>query len=923
MKKNHIIKKGYTIIIIFLFFGTSTIQGIKGEAPINNIIHPSMHNITQSAYYDFNLKDNNLYNNKQNHPTDCKPGELLVKFRPDAKVNLNVNNGALTTGIASVDSLNKKYKATSADHAFKHNLDSSLASWYVFHLPSNMDVSRLADEYSHNPSILSAEPNYILHIYNLPRNTPLPPHPLSGVIPNDPYFNQQWALKDIDASDAWTIETGSPNITIAVVDTGVNYSHLDLAANSWTNATGKHGYDFVNNDSDPMDDNGHGTMCAGIAAAVTNNSLGIAGVTWRSKIMAVKSFDSSGGGNFDEIGASIVWAADHGANIISMSWGTESDSQYLLDALTYAANHGVVLVASAGDANTDTRHYPAAYDNVIAVAATDQRDALWDSSDFGGWVDVAAPGVDILTTIMEGYRTAWNSTQFACPQVAGVAALLLSKYPACPYPTLMAQTILPSAVDPINSSGSYTFGRINASKALQPVTMLNPIPGWEDIKGTVQLKGAVLGDNLRYFTVDSGFGEHPTTWVQLMNSSTSQAGVLVSWETTKISEGLYQIRLTGVFKNHTIIRTIPLYVNNRADGNYTADYYVSESFNASTPGWGMTRFASIPEAIKNARRGDTIFIYDGIYHQNISIAGFLKSVHIQGQHRNWTIIDNGSVNLIYTIGASLTGLTVRGPGLTAFGQVSAPGAILIQFSVRDVISSCRIINIDRGQSVTMWVTAGTVVKDNWMLQTYPKPFQWGCPIICNVCSSHSEISDNIILNAPVGIGCFASLSNIIVNNSISGCYIALTLFISSHNQISQNILSGNNEGLLLDEMANNNRITFNSFLYNIGSGHSAGVGLDVWLSDTYGNRIYSNNFIGNGYNAIDYGTNLYYNPTGVFHGHGNYWDDYNGTDANGDGIGDTPYQIPPSSGLDRDRFPLMHPVVIKNMTSDNLYDYYR
>jgi subtilisin family serine protease len=322
-------------------------------------------------------------------------------------------------------------------------------------------------------------------------------------VPNDPSWGQQWGLAKIEADYAWNTTVGDPSVVVAVIDTGVEWDHPDLAANIWNN-TGEvvdgldndgngfvddvRGWDFVDTtasvaygedgtvrDNNPMDFQGHGTHCAGIVAAVTNNSIGIAGVCWNCKIMAVRAgyegTDGNGHLENDDAAQAIIYAVDNGANVISMSWGSYSSSNLIYEAVRYAYDSGVVLVAAAGNSATSDEHYPAAYDEVIAVTATDADDDPWWSdathgTNFGDWVELAAPGVDIYSTVIGDSYANKTGTSMAAPHVAGVAALVLS---AGARPDMVRQ-ILRDTADDLGDSGFdnyYGYGRVNARKAVE------------------------------------------------------------------------------------------------------------------------------------------------------------------------------------------------------------------------------------------------------------------------------------------------------------------------------------------------------------------------------------------------------------------------------------------------------------------------
>jgi thermitase len=297
-------------------------------------------------------------------------------------------------------------------------------------------------------------------------------------VPNDPYWNLQWGPQKIGADFAWNTTVGDPSVLVAVIDTGVDYLHPDLAANYV--ALGR---DWVNNDDDPIDDFGHGTHCAGIIAAVMNNNEGIAGLA-QVRIMVEKAFDAGGYGYDDSIANAIIHATDSGAKIISMSFGGYTDSQLEHDAVKYAHDAGVLLVASAGNDYSNSRSYPAAYDEVIAVTATDQSDNKAGFSNWGDWVELAAPGVDIYST-MPTYSVTMNSwgwsmnydymsgTSMACPHVAGVAALAWSKNSNKTRDWV--RMWLSYTADDLGESGfdvNFGYGRVNAQNA---VSILPPV----------------------------------------------------------------------------------------------------------------------------------------------------------------------------------------------------------------------------------------------------------------------------------------------------------------------------------------------------------------------------------------------------------------------------------------------------------------
>lgn len=238
---------------------------------------------------------------------------------------------------------------------------------------------------------------------------------------NDPFFGEQYAHSVTQASLAWDVHTGGPGVTVAIVDTGVDLDHPDLRYSLVA------GTSFV--DESPDDENGHGTHCAGIAAASGNNGEGIAGASWAARIMPIQVLDGSGSGTLGDVAAGIRYAADQGVSVISLSLGSSEQTQTMQDAVDYARSKDTVVVAAAGNSGTDERFYPGGCDGVVAVGATNHRDSLTEWSNFGDWVTLFAPGDSILSTYLDGGYEILSGTSMATPYVAGAAALLRSYKP--------------------------------------------------------------------------------------------------------------------------------------------------------------------------------------------------------------------------------------------------------------------------------------------------------------------------------------------------------------------------------------------------------------------------------------------------------------------------------------------------------------
>lgn len=237
---------------------------------------------------------------------------------------------------------------------------------------------------------------------------------LISEIPDDYYFDQQRELQSIQAPEAWTISQGDSNIKIAILDSGIDSKHEDLASKIVAEEN------FT--DSDTQDKYGHGTAVAGIAAAIANNDIGIAGVGYNASLMDVKVLNDKGEGSYAWIVQGIIWATDNGANIINLSMAGGVDSPDLKKAIDYAWSNGVLIVVAAGNSGSNTATFPAAYEQCIAVAATDRDDRRYTYSDYGPWIDVAAPGQAYTTLTGNDYGN-MAGTSIAAPYVSGLAAL--------------------------------------------------------------------------------------------------------------------------------------------------------------------------------------------------------------------------------------------------------------------------------------------------------------------------------------------------------------------------------------------------------------------------------------------------------------------------------------------------------------------
>lgn len=339
---------------------------------------------------------------------------------------------------------------------------------------------------------------------------------LSSVTPNDPGFSKQYYLQtthrlmfvrinlfgkipflfpipvkpdtDIDAPEAWGIETGSSDVVIAFVNSGIDYTHPDLKANIWNNTDeipnndiddddngyidDVMGWNFVQNNSDPKDEYYYGTVCAGIAGAVSNNGIGVAGICWNCSLMPLKVMNETGVSYWEDITKAIRYAADNGAKVICIAPGDYTAPTFVLDAVNYAYNKGVFLCAEVALNNKADKFYPAAYENVTAVAGINSVNKALYMTNYGDWVDICAPGSIGYTTTptypvymsRAGLTQEYSFSGSYPAIVAGVAALLLSKNSSLTPDEVKA--LLCNNTDPYSGNKDIGSGRVNAYKAL-------------------------------------------------------------------------------------------------------------------------------------------------------------------------------------------------------------------------------------------------------------------------------------------------------------------------------------------------------------------------------------------------------------------------------------------------------------------------
>ena len=531
-------------------------------------------------------------------------GEILVRLKKSSSDKVKANVKPENIGLKSIEKINKELKVAEFEPVIprgsKKKVDDQIFDWYRVKLPERgikikgefdqetakitsnnpaaKKLQKAIDKFKADPNVEVVEPNFIVKIL---------------ATPNDPYYSSSgswgqsypdlYGMHNIDADLAWDQTTGSASIIVADIDTGVDRNHPDIAANMWVNSgeipnngidddgngyiDDYFGWDWYNNDNDPMDDHGHGTHTAGTIAGVGNNSIGVVGVNWTSKIMALKFLSASGSGYLSDGIAALEYAADKGAHVSSNSWGCACNSTAMDDAIKYEHDRGMVVVVASGNSNGDALdHAPASSDHSLTVAASGNNDVRATFSNYGQKIDVIAPGVNILSLkaatspMCTSSRTVGtqycrvSGTSMATPHVAGLAALLLANNPALSNEEV--RQIIRRGADDIGTTGKdifYGFGRISAkgSMDLSAGSYLAPIISSPRTRSTisgssVNIVGGVPGPIFNSYKVEAGKGRNPASWTTLINSTTQvNNGTLVNFDSTSLSNGDYIFRVTA------------------------------------------------------------------------------------------------------------------------------------------------------------------------------------------------------------------------------------------------------------------------------------------------------------------------------------------------------------------------------------------
>lgn len=506
--------------------------------------------------------------------------------------------------------------------------------------------------------------------------------------PNDTHYQYQWNMGKIYMDDshtsqsAWSTTTGSASTIVAVIDTGIDLTHPDLTANLWTNTSeianngidddgngyidDVTGWNFADKNNNVQDTSGHGTHVSGIIAAVTNNSVGVAGTCWTCKIMPLKVINTQGFGYDSDIALAIRYATDKGANVINMSLGGAGYSQVLQDAVTYAWTHNVVVVSASGnDGASASDSYPGGLQDSLSVGATDINDAVGSFSNTGGKLDLTAPGVNIISTKLQ---TAANDclgsdiyacltgTSMASPHVAGVAALLHTLHTGWT-PAQIRYAILKN-IDDKGSAGfdnSFGFGRLNAYKALQqttpPTDITVPVSQLSISNGAViggssyAIPGTATDADLYEYTVSILRSSDNYIVKQLSGRSNVSSGTLVQFNTTSFSDGSYKLLLTtedfaGNITNSSLISVI---IDNTSPSTFNLVSPLNDVvLNLTAPSFSWTASTDPHNVSYN------LYVDGSLAASNLSTTSYVSPVNYSQGHHNWYVVSFDDVGNSYT-----------------------------------------------------------------------------------------------------------------------------------------------------------------------------------------------------------------------------------------------------------------------------------
>ncbi len=592
-------------------------------------------------------------------PVGEYPAQLVVKFKADQHFHTKMRGGRLSTGVIELDRLNDKYETRSQERLLKRAValtqDNPLKNVYILRVPQETDLEAMAREYEQLDIVEYTHPDYLFELHGMP---------------DDPLLEHQWALINTgqghyhveriegDHNDTLAIVYGTPGadihagpvfeappdetnvVVVAIIDTGVDADHPDLAGKIWANtgeipengidddhngyADDTWGWDFSANDTamlpiyednEPDDYMGHGTHCAGIVGALIDNATGVAGVVPEAKIMAVKIFPMA---LHSTVVRAIIYAADNGADVISMSFGGGFPSEVTYDALDYAHTRGVVLLASAGNSGYQSVSYPAAYPQVMCISASNDQDQITSWSTYNDYVSVCAPGQSVLSLraagtdlyaghnepdvhIIDSLYYLASGTSMSSPYAATVAAYIRSVSPGLDPEAVrtIVETTADDIVDPYGLGENYPgwdiysgHGRVNLFEGLAVTprvrVVLESPQRFEVVTGTCDIVGSADSQDFTGYVLDYTADVADTQWIEIAVSGAPVTGGLLGTLETTGFDGPIVIRLR-VGDQHATKRTV--FVSNAV----FAELVVPGDNDTVSSIVNVTGFASCPE----------------------------------------------------------------------------------------------------------------------------------------------------------------------------------------------------------------------------------------------------------------------------------------------------------------------------------------
>lgn len=503
--------------------------------------------------------------------------EIIVKFVPATQDGHSLTASALLRDpalSATVKQLNVLQIEQLNNPLGSSDIQNPLRNTFLLRLKSGQNLEKMLQILSADARIVYAQPN---HVYRL------------HAAPNDSLWLDQTSWQIISAESAWDIQTASEDVIVGVIDTGIDYRHKDLHNAIWINdgedlnGNGQlddadlnnidddgngfiddvvgwdftdapsfpDGGDFRDRDNDPDDQNGHGTRVAGIIGASGNNTIGIAGLAYGCRVMAVRAGTSLGFLEEDDVASALVYAIDNGARIINMSFGDEVASPLLRDVIHYAHSRNVVLIASAGNSSSDRIHFPSGFAETISVGATTKTDQLANFSNYGSSVDLVAPGQDVLTTSRDNGYDLFSGTSASAPFVSALAALILSQRPHLSNQAIRG--LLVSTATDLGQPGwdiLFANGRIDAGNALRApnqtiAQITSPAVGQGFHEGPILIRCTAAGTFLESTQLFLGVGETPESWDELFSEEQRQRfdEEIFSLAIEDLPDGQYTLRL--------------------------------------------------------------------------------------------------------------------------------------------------------------------------------------------------------------------------------------------------------------------------------------------------------------------------------------------------------------------------------------------